>query len=122
MAEYFGLLLYKFIPQTEEEEVDEGPLIVGTWIAKGNSYANRWVFQKSGTIEKYYKNELYKIYYWTIREESDPSESGTRELILSNVNNPNIGIEFQIQVLTGEQLILAYDMGIDESQKMFVKY
>ncbi len=121
MAEYFRLLLDEFIPRKEDEK-DEEPFIVGTWIAKGKSYANRWVFQRSGIVEKYYKNDLYKTYYWSIREETDSSETGMRELILCNINNPNIAIEFQIHVLTGEKLILAYDMGIEESQRIFTKY
>lgn len=120
LAEYFKLLIEEFIPS--EEEVYQAPKITGTWIATGNSYANRWVFRKSGTVEKYYNNELYKIYNWSIREASDPLESDMRELVLANSNNPGTEIGFQVSVLTGEQLILVYSNGIDESKRVFARY
>lgn len=120
MIEYCRLLLEEFIPKEEEEY--QAPKITGTWIAAGNSYANRWVFKKSGMVEKYYKNELYKIYYWSILDASDPSEPDMRELILANINNPGTEIEFQISVLTDEQLVLVYSTGIDESERVFDRY
>lgn len=106
----------------KEEEEYQAPKITGTWIASGNSYANRWVFRKSGTVEKYYKNELYKIYYWSIRDASDPSVSEMKELVLANVNNPGTEIEFRVSVLTGEELVLVYSTGIDESERVFARY
>lgn len=119
LIEFLSLLV-------DEKETDEDehlvPSITGTWITPGKSYASRWVFRKNGTVEKYYRNELYKTYLWTIREASDPSESSLRELTLANVNNPDIEIEFQISVLTGEQLILVYSTGIEESQNVFKRY
>lgn len=113
-------MLNEFINTGEEEQ--PAPKITGTWIAAGNTYANRWKFKKGGTVEKYYKNELYKIYYWTIREATDSSESNLRELSLVNSTNPGTEIVFQISVLTGEQLILLYSTGIDESQRVFARY
>lgn len=119
LIEFLSLLL-----DEKETEGDEPPAtsITGTWITPGKSYASRWVFRKNGTVEKYYRNELYKTYLWTIREASNPAESTLRELTLANVNNPDIEIEFQISVLTGEQLILVYNTGIEESQNIFKRY
>lgn len=120
LVDYCRQLLEEFVPPEEEEY--QAPNIAGTWITKGNTYANRWVFRKSGTVEKYYKNELYKVYYWAIRAPSDPTESELRELTLSNINNPGTEIDFQISVLTGEQLVLVYSTGIDESERVFDRY
>lgn len=119
LIEFLYLLVGENV--TDEDE-HQAPLIIGTWITPGKSYASRWVFRKSGTVEKYYKNELYKTYYWKIRETSNPSESTLRDLTLANVNNPDIEIEFQISVLTDKQLILAYSTGLDESQNVFERY
>jgi hypothetical protein len=118
--EYLNLLLKEFIPAEEEEY--QSPKIAGTWIAKGNSYANRWIFRRSSMVEKYYEGELYKMYHYEIRPPSDPSKSDLKELILANVNNPGTKIEFQVSVLTGEQLILVYYNGIDESKRVFDRY
>lgn len=120
MTEYISLLIDDIFPK--EDKVQQAPKITGTWIAAGNSYANRWVFQLDGTVEKYFEDELYKIYYWTIRNASDPSESNLRELVLANINNPGTEISFHISVLTGEKLILDYSTGIDESQRVFARY
>ena len=106
----------------EEKEEQPAPGITGTWIATGKTYESRWVFRKGGTVERYYKNDLYKIYNWSIREVTESSDSGLGELVLANINNPDIEIDFQISVLTGEQLILVYDMGIQESQRVFDRY
>ena len=121
LVDYCRLLLDEFI-STEEEEEQPISRITGTWIAKGKTYASRWVFLKSGTVERYYKNDLYKIYYWSIREASESSDFGLRELVLANINNPDIEIDFQISVLTGEKLILLYEAGMDESQHVYDRY
>lgn len=120
LVEYCQLLINEFVPSKEAEKI--APKISGTWIADGNSYANRWVFRETGTVEKYYKNELYKTYYWNIHVPSDPSKSDLRELTLANVNNPGTEIGFFISVLTGEQLILVYGTGVDESERVFDRY
>ncbi|WP_340106589.1 hypothetical protein [Rhodohalobacter sp. 8-1] len=120
LVDYCRELLHEFVP-VEEEDI-QAPAITGIWIAAGNSYPNRWIFKTEGIVEKYYNNELYKIYYWDIRPPSDPSESNLRELILANVNNPGTEIGFQISVLTGEQLVLQYSTGIDESERVFDRY
>lgn len=120
LVDYCRQLIQEFVP-AEEEDI-QAPAITGTWIAAGNSYANRWIFKHGGTVEKYYKNELYKTYYWEIHPPSDPSESKLKELMLANVNNPGTEIGFQISVLTGEQLILVYSTGIDESERVFDRY
>lgn len=118
--EYLNLLLEEFIPVEEEEY--QAPKISGTWIAKGNSYANRWIFRRSGVVEKYYEGEIYKMYHYEIRDPSDPENSTLKELVLANINNPGTEIEFQISVLTGEKLVLVYHTGIDESERIFDRY
>lgn len=120
LIDYCQLLLKEFVPSKEAEQI--APKISGIWIASGNSYANRWVFRKSGTVEKYYDDELYKTYYWNIRTPSDPSKSNLRELTLTNIKNPGNEIGFYISVLTGEQLILVYGTGVDESERVFDRY
>lgn len=121
LVDYCRQLLEEFISTGEEEEQPVSG-ITGTWIATGKTYASRWVFRKSGTVERYYKNDLYKVYYWSIRDVSDPSDSRLRELVLANKNNPDIEIDFQISVLTGDQLILVYEAGIEESQHVYDRY
>ena len=118
---FFNELIEEIAPSTEVETYQK-PKITGTWIAEGNTHANRWIFKSNGVVEKYYDDELYKMYKYDVREPSDPSESDLKELILANVNNPGTEIEFQISVLTGEQLVLVYSTGVDESERIFDRY
>ena len=114
--------LIEEIAPSKEEETYQKPKIPGTWIAAGNTHTNRWIFKSNGIVEKYYDDELYKVYKYDVREPSDPSESDLKELVLANVNNPGTEIEFQISVLTGEQLVLVYYNGVDESKRVFDRY
>lgn len=122
LIEYCLELLERFFPPKDEDKETRTPTLIGTWIAKGNSYANRWIFKSEGTVEKYYKNELYKIYYWNVRESKSPSGGMVHELRLANVNNPGTDIDFKISVLNAEQLVLVYDMGIEESERVFDRF
>ena len=123
LVEYCLELLERFFPSNEQEDKETlTPTLIGTWIAKGNTYANRWIFRSEGIVEKYYKNELYKTYYWDVKESHSASGGMLRELRLANVNNPGTDIDFHISVLTSEKLILVYDMGIEESERVFDRY
>ena len=119
-VEYVNLLIEEFVPPEEEEFI--APKVTGTWIADGNTYANRWIFRRSGMIEKYYEGVIYKMYHYEIREPSDPEESNLKELVLANINNPGTEIEFQISVLTSEKLVLLYHNGVDESERIFDRF
>jgi len=95
--------------------------IVGTWVAEGNSYENRWVYHEDNTLTNYYKNDVYKTYNWAIRDVSTPSGLTLRELILTNTENPDDEKNFQIETLTEERLILVYNTGVGLSRSLYIR-
>jgi len=70
-------------------QINDPETIVGTWVAEGSSFENRWIYSEDHTVDRYYKNEIYKTYNWTIRELSTPSGKTGHELILTNVEKPD---------------------------------
>jgi len=95
--------------------------IVGTWVAEGSSYENRWVYHEDNTLTNYYKNGVYKTYNWAIRDVSTPSGLTLRELILTNTENPDDEKNFQIETLTEERLILVYNTGVGLSRSLYIR-
>lgn len=95
--------------------------IVGTWVAEGSSYENRWVYSEDHTVDRYYKNEIYKTYDWTIRELSAPSGKTAHELILTNIENADDQQKFIIETLTEERLILVYNTGVGLSRSTYIR-
>ena len=94
---------------------------MGTWVAEGNSYENRWVYHEDNTLTNYYKNDVYKTYNWAIRDVSTPSGLTLRELILTNTENPDDEKNFQIETLTEERLILVYNTGVGLSRSLYIR-
>ena len=109
------LFLIMLISNNAQEE------IVGTWIADGGSFENRWVYHEDNTLTTYYKNEVYKTYSWTIRDVSTPSGLTLQELILTNTENPDDEKHFQIDTLTEERLILVYNTGVGLSRNTYIR-
>jgi len=95
--------------------------IVGTWVAEGSSYENRWVYHADNTLTNYYNNDVYKTYNWAIRDVSTPSGLTLRELILTNTEDPDDEKNFQIETLTEERLILVYNTGVGLSRSTYIR-
>ena len=41
---------------------NESQLIIGTWVAEGETLSSRWVFDANGKCTKYDDNEVYGVY------------------------------------------------------------
>ena len=102
-------------------QINDPETIVGTWVAEGSSFENRWIYSEDHTVDRYYKNEIYKTYNWTIRELSTPSGKTGHELILTNVEKPDDHQNFFIDTLTDERLILVYNTGIGLSRSTYFR-
>ena len=102
-------------------QINDPETIVGTWVAEGSSFENRWIYSEDHTVDRYYKNEIYKMYNWTIRELSTPSGKTGHELILTNVENPDDQQNFLIDTLTEERLILVYNTGVGLSRSLYIR-
>jgi len=102
-------------------QINDPETIVGTWVAEGSSFENRWIYSEDHTVDRYYKNEIYKMYNWTIRELSTPSGKTGHELILTNVEKPDDHQNFFIDTLTDERLILVYNTGIGLSRSTYFR-
>ena len=102
-------------------QINDPETIVGTWVAEGSSFENRWIYSEDHTVDRYYKNEIYKTYNWTIRELSTPSGKTGHELILKNVENPDNQQNVLIDTLTDERLILVYNTGIGLSRSTYFR-
>jgi hypothetical protein len=109
------LFLIMLISNNTQEE------IVGTWVAEGSSFENRWVYHAENTLTTYYKNNVYKTYNWSIREVSTPSGLTKRELVLINIENPDDQKNFIIDTLTEERLILVYNTGVGLSRNTYFR-
>lgn len=48
----------------------ENDLIVGVWVAEGNSLENRWAFGENRILTRYDENTIYKKYNWSIETTS----------------------------------------------------
>ena len=95
--------------------------IIGTWVAEGSSFENRWIYSEDHTVDKYYKNEIYKTYDWSIQEVSTPSGLTMHELILTNIENADDQQKFIIETLTEERLILVYNTGVGLSRSTYIR-
>jgi len=102
-------------------QINDPEIIVGTWVAEGSSFENRWIYSEDHTVDRYYKNEIYKTYNWTIRELTAPSGKTGHELILTNSENPDDQQNLLIDTLTDERLILVYNTGIGLSRSTYFR-
>ena len=103
-------------------QINDTEEIVGTWIADGGSFENRWVYHEDNTLTTYYKNDVYKTYSWTIRDVTTPSGLTLQELILTNTENPDDERHFQIDTLTDVRLILLYNTGVGLTRNNYFKH
>ncbi|PKD43309.1 hypothetical protein CWD77_11905 [Rhodohalobacter barkolensis] len=103
---------------TSSNKSDE---IVGTWVAEGSSFENRWVYHAENTLTTYYKNNVYKTYNWSIREVSTPSGLTKRELVLINIENPDDQKNYIIDTQTEKRLILVYNIGVGLSMSTYIR-
>lgn len=95
---------------TDEEQ------IVGTWIPEGSPHV-RLVFTSDGTLKKYKNdNELYKTYNWTMEERQSPSGLTFSILVLINVQDADDKIEYLVDTVSDDRLVLVYNTGIGMSR------
>lgn len=106
--------IYLILNSAQEE-------IVGTWVAEGSSFENRWIYNEDRTVTRFYKNEIYKTFDWSISEVSTPSGLTKRELVLINIENPDDQKNFIIETLTEERLILVYNTGVGLSRSTYIR-
>jgi len=83
-------------------------LIVGTWVAEGNSIIHYSVYESNGIVKRYVDNNLYKTYNWTIIERIAPSGLKSYYLTLVNSTDSNETYTHDIDTLNDVKLRLVY--------------
>jgi len=86
----------------------EETLIVGMWVADGNSTSTYYIYESNGIAKKYHNNNLSKTYNWTIEHETLSNGIVISLLNLVNTTNPNEIYVHDINALNNERLVLVY--------------
>jgi|GEM_PF-2862822 len=97
-------------------------LIVGSWIAEGASFSDRIVFENDGSMNEYSAEDSTLTYNWQIQTGTTPS--GTiiiSTLLLQNLNDLSEIIEFEVDTITEEEMVLVFDNGIGLQRNRYFK-
>lgn len=81
--------------------------LIGTWVAEGTSFEDRWVIENNYTLKEYDADD-FTTYNWVANEGSAPSGVPFNTLEITNVDNPNDTYNYEINTLTNDKMILVY--------------
>ena len=112
---------------TFQQEKTAEKLIVGTWVAEGESLSSRWIFKSNGECLMYDENEVLGTYIFKFSTTSPQCgievDTGPKEKYLSLTNKSNIKDKmcYLLDFVDDKKLSIIYLGGSDYEPMLFTR-
>lgn len=112
---------------TFQQEKTAEKLIVGTWVAEGESLFSRWIFKSNGECLMYDENEVLGTYIFKLSTTSPQCgievDTGPKEKYLSLTNKSNIKDKmcYLLDFVDDKKLSMIYLGGSDYEPILFTR-